>query len=60
MWLKVPGFIKLSVVTAFNNARIQVKVNYILFCSSITQKDTSEVVMVQFTLSVARAFYANP
>ena len=43
-------------VTVLDNARVQIKVNYILIRSCVSEKNTSEVMAIQFGASVTRTF----
>jgi hypothetical protein len=43
-------------VAVLNNARVQIKVNYILISSRVPEKYTGEVMAIQFGAPVTRTF----
>ena len=45
-------------VTAFNQARVEIEVKYILICRCIAEEDSAKVVTVKLASTVARAFHA--
>ena len=45
-------------VTAFNQARVETEVKYVLICRSIAEEDTTKVMTVKFAATVTRAFHA--
>jgi hypothetical protein len=51
--LEVPCLVKHRVVARFDNTRGSVEVHYVLVGGGITQEDTGEIVMVEFTPSRA-------
>ena len=56
MWLEVPCLVELSMVTAFNQTRVEIEVEYILICRGIAEEDSAKVVTVKLASTVARAF----
>ncbi len=57
--LQVPSLIKLCVVAGFNNSGGKIKVCDILISCSVTQKYTSEVIMIKLSLTLATPTYAD-
>ena len=45
-------------VTAFNQARVEIEVKYVLICRCIAEEDSAKVVTVKLASTVARAFHA--
>jgi hypothetical protein len=51
--LKVPRLVKLSMVTALDETRVEIKIENILICRGVTQKNTTEIMAIQFASTVA-------
>jgi len=49
-------------VTAINQARVEIEVKYVLICRCIAEEDSAKVVTVKFDSTVTRAFntYSGP
>jgi hypothetical protein len=45
-------------VTAFNQARVEIEVKYVLICRCVAEEDSAKVVTVKLASTVARAFHA--
>ncbi len=59
MWLEVPSLVKLSMVAAFDQSRVEIKVKYVLISRCIAKEDSPKVVAVKLASTVTRAFHAD-
>ena len=50
--MEVPSLVKLSMVTAFDQARVEIKVKDVLISRCITEEDSAKVVAVQLASTV--------
>ena len=57
--MEVPSLVKLSMVTAFDQARVEIKVKDVLISRCIAKEDSAKVVAVQLASTVTRAFNAD-
>ena len=60
IWLKVPSFIKLSMVTAFHKARFRVKVEDVVIGGSEAKENAGEVIAIKFAAFVTATFDTHP
>jgi hypothetical protein len=58
--LKVPCLIKPCMMALLNNARIQIQVDNVLIGCHVPEKDTSEVVVVQFGPPIPKTLDTDP
>ena len=58
--LKVPGFIELSMVTAFHKARFEVEVEHVVISGSEAKENAGEVIAIKFAASVTATFDTHP
>ncbi len=58
--LKIPSFVKLCMMTCFDNPRVKVKILDILVGIGIAEKYTSEIMVIQFTMANTCAFDTHP
>ena len=57
--MEVPSLVKLSMVAAFDQARVEIKVKYVLISRCIAKEDSPKVVAVKLASTVTRAFHAD-
>ena len=57
--MEVPSLVKLSMVTVFDQARVEIKVKDVLVSRCIAEEDIAKVVAVQLASTVTRAFNAD-
>ena len=59
VWLEVPCLVKLGMVAAFDQARVEIEVKDVLIGGGIAKEDSAKVVAVQLAATVTRAFNAD-
>ena len=57
--MEVPSLVKLSMVAAFDQSRVEIKVKYVLISRCIAKEDSPKVVAVKLASTVTRAFHAD-
>ena len=58
--MKVPGFIKLSMVTAFHKASFEVKIEDVVIGGGEAKENAGEVIAIKFAASVTATFDTQP
>ena len=56
--MEVPCLVKLGMVAAFDQARVEIEVKDVLIGGGIAEEDSAKVVTVKFAATVTRAFHA--
>ncbi len=60
MWLEIPCFIKLCMVTAFDQSRVQIYIDDVLIRGGISDEDSGEVIAIQLAAPITSPFDAHP
>ncbi len=60
MWLEIPRFVELRMVTAFDQSRVQINIDDVLIQGGLSDEDLGEVVAIQLAVPITSLFGAHP